>query len=137
MEVKPVRQLEGNRTEIAISKRLSLGKKNVLTRHFSVPNDKVDEFTADYKKHQRKSSFLGTTATVLSAVTGGILGGKVIKKFFIGSILGGLAFSLAGISLAAKKILKNDKALLDKHNVQEVYYLKEENTNLVKKATEK
>ena len=134
MEVRPIRQLEGNRTEIAIT---TGKKKRTFTRHFSVPTDKVDEFTADYKKQNRKNSALATVAMLGGAGLGGILGGKVIKKFFIGSIIGGLAFAMGGIALAAKQIMKKDKAVLDKHNVQEVYYLKEENTNLVKKATEK
>ena len=67
---------------------------------------------------------------------GGILGGKVIKKFFIGSILGGLAFGLGGTALALKRIVKKDKAVLDKHNAEEIYYLRQEDTNSVKKTTE-
>ncbi len=134
MEVKPVRQLEGNRTELAIT---TGRKKRTFTRHFSVPTDKVDEFTADYKKQQRKSSILASAAMIAGAGLGGVLGGKVIKKFFIGSILGGLAFAMGGTALALKRIVKNDKAILDKHNAEEIYYLKEENTNLVKQATEK
>ena len=134
MEVKPIRQLEGNRTEIAIT---TGRKKQTYTRHFSVPTDKIDEFTADYKKQNRKSSALATIAMLGAAGLGGILGGKVIKKFFIGSILGGLAFSFGGFALAAKQLVKKDKAVLEKHNAEEIFYLKEENTNLVKKATEK
>ena len=133
MEVRPVKQLEGNRTEIAIT---TGRKKQTYTRHFSVPTDKVDEFTADYKKQNRKNSILATASMLAGAVLGGILGGKVIKKFFIGSILGGLAFATGGTALALKRIVKKDKAMLDKHNVEEIYYLKEENTNLIKKATE-
>ncbi len=134
MEVRPVKQLEGNRTEIAIT---TGRKKQTYTRHFSVPTDKVDEFTADYKKQNRKNSILATASMLAGAVLGGILGGKVIKKFFIGSILGGLAFATGGTALALKHIVKKDKAVLDKHNVEEIYYLKQEDTNLVKKATEK
>lgn len=134
MEVRPVRQLEGNRTEIAIT---TGKKKRTFTRHFSVPTDKIDEFTADYKKQNRKNSALATVAMLGGAGLGGILGGKVIKKFFIGSILGGLAFGLGVFTLAARHLVKKDKAMLEKHNAEEIFYLKEENTNLVKKATEK
>ncbi|MBQ8167877.1 hypothetical protein IJZ97_00460 [bacterium] len=134
-EVKPVKQLEGNRTEIAVSQKIN--KKNTVTRHFSVPADKVDEFTADYKKQNRKSSALATIAMLGAAGLGGILGGKVIKKFFIGSILGGLAFGLGGFTLAARHLVKKDKAVLDKHNTQEVFYLKNEDTNLLKQVTKK
>lgn len=133
MEVKPVRQLEGNRTELAIT---TGRKKRTFTRHFSVPTDKVDEFTADYKKQNRKSTILATAAMLAGAALGGVLGGKVIKKFFIGSILGGLAFATGGTALALKRIVKKDKAVLDKHNAEEIYYLRQEDTNSVKKTTE-
>ena len=122
MEVKSVRQLEGNRTELAIT---TGQKKQAYTRHFSVPTEKVDEFTAEYKKQKQRTSAIASIVSLVFAGLGGVLGGKVIKKFFIGTILGSFAFLLGGFSLAAKQAVKKDKALLDKHNVQEIFYLKE------------
>ena len=132
MEVRSIRQLEGNRTEIAIT---TGRKKNTFSRHFSVPTNKIDEFTADYKKQSAKSSAIATVAMLGAAGIGGILGGKVIRKFFIGSILGGWAFGMAGFTVAAKLLTNKNKAVLDKHNVQEIHYLKEESTNLLKNVT--
>lgn len=122
MEVKSVRQLEGNRTELAIT---TGQKKQAYTRHFSVPTEKVDEFTAEYKKQKQRTSAIASIVSLGFAGLGGVLGGKVIKKFFIGTILGSFAFLLGSFSLAAKQAVKKDKALLDKHNVQEIFYLKE------------
>lgn len=123
-EVKPVKQLEGNRSEVAITRWIG-NKKNASTRHFSVQNEKVDEFVSDYKNHLKSNTILGASITLLSAMGGGLLGGKIIKKFYIGNILGSLLFAIEGMNYFSKNFFKKDKALLDKHNVQEIFYLKE------------
>ena len=43
MDIKPVKELEGNRTELVYNNKIF--KQNSVVRHFSVPKEKVDEFS--------------------------------------------------------------------------------------------
>ena len=129
MEIKPVRELEGNRVELVSENKIS--KKSTVVTHFSVPKDKADEFSASYKKQRKNSTIFSLVGTGLSTLLGVYLGGKVAKKSILswaGAVAGGIAFGLGALSIASRQVYKTQQRLFDKFDVQQISYLKEEET---------
>ncbi len=129
MEIKPVRNLDNGRVELLYKKEIS--KKNIVKRHFSLPEDKVDEFTADFKKQSKNNFVYSLAGIILSSVLGVFLGGKVAKKSILswaGAIAGGVAFAFGAISVAGRQIYKNQQKLFAKYDVKEMFYLKTNNS---------
>ena len=126
MEIKPVRELEGNRVEIVYENKIS--KRNSIVRHFSVPAEKADEFAKSFEKNQKKNPIIAWGSACAATLLGAVLGGKVAKKSILswaGAVAGGIAFGLAEISLAGRQIYKNQQKLFEKYDVKEMFYLKE------------
>ncbi len=126
MEIKPVRELEGNRVELVYENKVS--KRESVIRHFSVPSDKADEFASSFEKQRKNSTVISWIATGISTLLGVFLGGKVAKKSilsWIGAVAGGTAFGLGALSVASRQIYKNQQKLFQKYDAKELVYLKE------------
>ena len=132
MEIKPVRELDGNRVELVCENKIS--KKSTVVTHFSVPKDKADEFIASYKEQRKNSTIFSLIGTGLSTLLGVYLGGKVAKKSILswaGAVAGGIAFGLGAISLAGRQVYKNQQKLFEKYDVKEMFYLKDDSQNQI------
>lgn len=132
MEIKPVRELEGNRTELVYNNKIF--KQNSVVRHFSVPKEKVDEFSKSFEKQQKRDPLIAWISTGIAALLGVFLGGKVAKKSILswaGAVAGGIAFGLGAISLAGRQVYKNQQKLFEKYDVKEMFYLKDDSQNQI------
>lgn len=129
VDIKVTRRLPNNYVQVDVT------PKKMETRHYKVPVDKVDSFTASYKKYDSKTRTDATILLVLMVLAGGFTGTiipKLLKGKPILSIIGGIFGALAGdvgsTVIISKNMQKNEAALLKAHDAKEFIYYKEHNT---------
>lgn len=123
MDIKPVRQLDGNRVEMVYENKIS--KNQSVQRYFSVPAEHADEFASDFTKKQKNNRIFSLTGTGIAVFLGIYAGGKVAKKTILswmGAVAGGLTFGFCALTIAGRQIYKNQQKLFDKYDVKQVSY---------------
>lgn len=127
LSVEVVKPLDGGRVQVD-AKNKFFGKD--IVAHYSVPENKADEFIADYKKEENKRT---TNGIASCAITAGamLLGGLASKKANV--LLKGLSVVLFGAVGAVASVVgfgmnnaKRLNKLFEKHDAKPVVYLKEE-----------
>lgn len=125
MEIKPVRQLEGNKTELIATHKV--GINHTMVRYFNVPDDKIDEFMSGYKKEIKKNNVWKTLGLVsLVGITGGLATGKLFKNIWVSlgaTALGTAAFFLGAFNIVNRRAQKAYQKLMKSCNAEEHTYL--------------
>lgn len=123
VDIKVTRRLPNDYVQIDVT------PKNADTRHYKVPIDKADSFTADYKKYDSKTR---TNATILSTcmMLAGGFAGAIIPKLLKGKgffsiifgVVGALAGDVCATTITSKNMQKNEAALLKANDAKEFIF---------------
>ena len=125
MEIKALRELEGNRTEVVCKNEMT--PHRTLVRYFSVPTDKKDEFISEFEQKTKKDKqnvwigFFG--ASLLGSVAGNFITKNIMWLKLLGTVLGTLAGGKAAMNLLGRNVNNSEKHLFDKFDVKEHTYL--------------
>ena len=108
--------------------QVDITSKNARTRYYQVPANNARAFSEDFKKHDRRTSYITNTAFALSILGGVLLTSVFTKKLkssllkFITNTLGGIAGATAAI-FACDNYINNKKGdMLKKYNAKEIFY---------------
>jgi len=122
VDISVARRLPNNYAQVDVT------PKNMDTRHYKVPVDNVDSFTASYKKYDSKtrtSSTVLMTALVLAGAFIGTLIPKAFKAKSVFSIICGVFGAVAGdfcaTLITAKNMQKNESKILKNNQAEEMF----------------
>lgn len=125
VDIKVTRKLPDNYVQVDVT------PKNMETRHYKMPADQVDSFTASYKQYDSKTRVNSTVLLVLMVLAGAFTG-TIIPKLLkantlfrvIGGVIGAFAGDIGSTMITAKNMEKNETALLKAHGAKELIYNK-------------
>lgn len=121
VDIKVARRLPNNYAQVDVT------PKNMDTRHYRMPVDKVDSFTASYKKYDSKTR---TSSTILMAVLVmlGAFAGTMIPKALkakpifslICGVFGAVTGDICATYITAKNMQKNEDKILSANQAEEM-----------------
>ena len=121
VDIKVARRLSNNYAQVDVT------PKNMDTRHYKMPADKVDSFTASYKKFDSNTRFNSTllmTGLVLLGGFAGVMIPKLLKARSVVSLVCGVAGAVLGdvcsTIITAKNMQKNEEKILKENQAEEL-----------------
>ena len=121
VDMKVNRRLDNNYVQVEAT------SKKTYTKFFKVPQDRVDAFCANYKKHDKNMKILSNTSFVASTILGCLLVSPLTRKISSGArlavgILAGMGAATASVFGTAKIMQSKQDSLLKKFKAQEIFY---------------
>ena len=121
VDIKVARRLPNNYAQVDVT------PKNLDTRHYKMPVDKVDSFTASYKKYDSKARTTSTilmTGLVLVGAFAGTMIPRLLKAKSVVSIISGVIGAVIGdfcaTYISAKNMQKNENEILKANQAEEM-----------------
>ncbi len=122
IDTKITRQLDNNYVQVDVT------SKKTEPRYFKVPAQKADSFAKNYKKTDKRISYLTNTAFVVSTFAGCIGANMLTKNManktlkFVLCTAAGIGGAIASIFATSSYIESQQDKLMKTHQAKEIYY---------------